>query len=56
MDIITQQMMGGKHIAAGENSALSTCTPAFRFRTRLGAGAALVDLAPDSVPWRAPVL
>jgi hypothetical protein len=56
MDIKTTQLMGGEYIAAGENSARGACMPAFRLRTRHGAGAALVDLAPDSAPWRDPVL
>lgn len=56
MDIIAKQLMGGEYIAAGESSARTTCTPTFRFRTRHGAGASLVDLAPDSAPWRPPVL
>lgn len=55
MDIITMQRTGGKRIVTGENSVLTTFAPTFRFRTRHGAGAALVDLAPDSAPWRHPV-
>ena len=55
MDIITMQRTGGKRIVTGENSVLMTFAPTSRFRTRHGAGAALVDLAPDSAPWRHPV-
>ncbi|WP_277208865.1 hypothetical protein [Isoptericola croceus] len=54
MDIITTQQMGGTFIEAGDNSALSMIAPAFCTRKRHGAGAALVDLAPDSAPDSAP--
>lgn len=49
-----KQLLGGMHIVTGENSALPTIVPAFRKRA-YGAGAALVDIAPDSVPWSTPV-
>ncbi|PRZ06870.1 hypothetical protein BCE75_105255 [Isoptericola sp. CG 20/1183] len=55
MNIITTQLTGGTGIATGKNSVPTTLVPAFRVRTRPGAGAALVDLAPDSAPWRHPV-
>ncbi len=55
MDIIMTQLQGGKKIATGENSVPITIVPSFRARTRRDAGAALVDLAPDSAPWRHPV-
>ncbi|GAA1973235.1 hypothetical protein GCM10009718_06440 [Isoptericola halotolerans] len=56
MDIKTTQLMGGTYVAAGDTSALGALVPAFRIRTRHGAGASLVDLAPDSVSWRPPVI